>query len=427
MKRLVPSLWSLFASRAVTPMVMLCFLLLYIGIAFFSEEPLVTLMGLTRSNPPLALLLALIPLNCGFRLVMEARRFNKRRGLMTGKAGESTPQELFDETVHLSAATPLAVLQGRLEAFGYRTRLSGASLASWQGISLFPAKMLFLAALFCLFSGILISTTLRTARQVAVVEGEPFPLSPAGRDRVELISFAEQRGLFLERTLSIQVAGADGTKRVFGVYPPAFYRGYFVYPRFLGIAPLIRFTAPEVPTGFETFYILMIYPPGKEDSASIPGTAYRIVFSLAEPQGGDDPFSSGRMSLLFKILKGDEPVSSGKIPLGGEFAGNGYRLSFPDFRRMVATDLVRDHGVILIWAGTFIFCLAILVWLPVRLFFPRREMLFVEESGSVHACSRAEGRRGKHGGMFHEALDFLASDRSAGSLHVDEAQRSAPQ
>lgn len=409
MKGLLLRLRAIAASRAVTPLILLCFLLLYIGIAFFSAEPLTTLMGLTRTMPPLALLLALIPLNCALRLAMEIRNYRARRVLVTAGAGESFSQDLFDETVRLAAHTPLAGLQGRLEAFGYRTRLSETSLAAWQGINFSPAKMLLLAATFCLFSGILISTTLRTSQKVAVVEGEPFPLSKAGRDRVELITFAEQPGLFLDKTLSIVVAGADGTKRVFGIYPPAFYQGDFVYPRFLGIAPLIRFRAPDLPAGFETYFILMLYPPGKEDSAAIPGTAYRIVFSMAEPNDGADPFQSGRMELIFRIMQGDKPVATGNLALGGEFSGNGYRLSFPEFRRVVATDLVRDYGVILIWAGALIYCLGLLYWLPVRLFSPRREILLVAGDDFVLACSRAEGRRVRHGGIFHEALDFLVA------------------
>ena len=426
MKPLLKIFFSLLGSRALTSLVILSFLLFYIGIAFFSSEPLTTLISFTRDFIPLAVILALIPINCAVRLVRELNLNSKRRAALNGAGTKIFCEELFTETVHLSATNSFAALKDRLEAFGYRSRLTGSVLAAWKGISLTPVRMLFLAATFCLFSGILHSTTLRVSQKVAVVEGEPFPLSADGRDQVQKIVFESNPGIFLERSLSIQVAGADGNSRQFGLYPPAFYQGVFVYPRYLSIAPLIRFSAPDLPSSFETHLILMIYPPGKEDSAEIPESNYRIVFSMAEPQDGDDPFQSGRINLLFRVLQGDKTVAAGNVPLGGEFNANGYRLSFPEFRRVVATDLVSDYGVMLIWAGMLIFCLAILVWLPLRLFFPRREMVFVAEAGFVHASSRAEGRRGKHGGMFHEALDFLASDRSAGSLHVDEAQRSTP-
>lgn len=411
MKRLLTPLRAFFALRALTPLVMLGFLLLYIGIAFFNDEPLTTLLSLTRAMIPVSLLLAVIPLNCAVRLLVEAARFGKRRKLMQGgDAGSSLP-ELFDEAVTLPGNGNLAALQESLESFGYRTRLTGSALAAWRGISLSPARTLFLVAMFCLFTGILLSTTMRSSQRVAVIEGESFPLTPEGDNRVERITLHDKAGLILERALSVEVAGKDGRSRMFGLYPPALYHGNFVYPRYLGIAPLVHFSAPDFQTGFETHYILMIYPPGKEDSADIPGTGYRVVFSMAQPEAGDEPFRSRRMTLLFKVLQGDALVSSGTLPLGGEFSSAGYRLSFADFRRVVATDLVRDYGVIPIWAAALVFVAALLFWLPVRLFYPRREMLFFAGADVINACSRAEGRRGQHGGIFHEALDLLAADR----------------
>lgn len=419
MKRLLALLQLLIVSRAVTPLVMLFFLVLYIGIAFFSDEPLLTLMAFTRNYFPLAAILALIPVNCAVRLVMELCSMSRRRAVMGGGALPSDLPKLFAETVHLPGTPPLAALQTQLEGFGYHTRLSRATLAAWQGTSLSPARILFLAAMVCLFSGILISTTTRISNKVAVIEGEPFPF-PQATDRVERITFAERRGVVLDKTLAIAISGQDGTKREFGIYPPALYHGLFVYPRYLGVAPLIHFAAPDLKDGFSTYFVLTIYPPGKEDSAEIPGTGYRIVFSMAEPDEGEDPFRSGRMNLLFRILQGDKQVSSGSVAMGSEFVGNGYRLRVPEFKRVVATDLVRDYGVIPIWVGALLLGASTMFWLPVRLFSPRREMLFMAEEGVVHAFSRAEGRRVAHGGVFHEALDLLDAENSSGSFASDE-------
>jgi hypothetical protein len=401
---------ALAASRAVTPLVLLCFLLLYVGLAFFIDEPLTTLISLIRSTAPLALLLALIPLNCAFRLVEEGRRFmNLRRVMKEGARGKDVAG-LFDESLTLSGNPSLTAIRGRLESSGYRTRLDGSSLAAWRGITLVPARLLFRAGLLCLFTGILLSTAMRHSRRGVVIEGEPFPLTNSGNERVTRITLADSHGLLLERTLAIEVAGDDGGRRVFDLYPPSRHHGYYVYPRYLGIAPLISFTAPDLPNGFESHVILMIYPPGREDSATIPGTDYRIVFSVAKPAAGDDPYRSGRMTINFRILKGDEPVSSGKLALGNTFIDNGYTLSIPEFRRVVATDLVRDHGLILVVSAAGLMVAALLFWVPVRLGNPRREMLFFAgESALVNACSRAEGGRGSHGGVFFEALDVLAA------------------
>lgn len=412
MKRLLALFWTLLASRAVTPVVMVFFLLLYTGIAFFSAEPLTTLIAFTREYLLLAVILAFVPINSAVRLVLELLTSGRRRAVMKGESAKGLREDLFAETFRLSGTLPLAALKNRLESFGYRTFLTRSSLAAWQGTSVFPARVLFLTAMLCLFAGILVSVTTRTSQKVSVIEGEPF-LPSAGGDRVERIRFETQRGFFLDKTISIEVAGKDGKNREFGIYPPALYHGFFVYPRYLGAAPLIRFVAPDLPAGFETYFILMIYPPGKEDSADIPGTNYRIVFSMAEAGEGEDPFRSGRMTLLFRILKGDKTVTSGTVAVGGEFAASGYRLFVPEFRRVVTTELVRDYGVILIWAGMLLLSAGLLIWLPLRLFFPRREMLFLVEADLVHACSRAEGARGTHCGIFHEALDFLAADETA--------------
>ena len=82
---------------------------------------------------------------------------------------------------------------------------------------------------------------------------------------------------------------------------------------------------------------------------------------------------------------------------------------------MVLTDFVVDYGVLLIWGAGLLLLLAALVWLPVRLFFPRREMLFQREGDLVRACSHAEGRARGHNGTFHEVLDVLAGKQADSS------------
>ena len=150
----------------------------------------------------------------------------------------------------------------------------------------------------------------------------------------------------------------------------------------------------------------MIYPPGREDTAQIPGTPYRIVMKLAPQQGGD-PLATGRMVIEFRVLKGDDPVFAGSAPIGGEAARDGYRIAFPSFVKVVATDFVQDYGVLLIWSAGVLFVLSLLLWLPVRLWFPRQEMLFVAEAGGIRALSRSEGGRRRHVERFHEMLDLI--------------------
>ena len=413
MKRLFSAALSAASSRAVTPLVIGTFFILYIAIAFFTDETLITLMAFTGRIFILGFLLALIPLNHALRILRETVSYFKIRSVMTGTGAAALP-ELFDETVELPGGAPLAELQGRLAAIGYKTRLTAHRLTAWRGISIFPVRILFLAGTFCLFSGILISITSRTTQRQMVVEGEPFPTPNGTGGTVERILLSQSTGLFLSRDLTIDVAPSQSGqgKRSFGLYPPSLSGGAFVYPRYLGLALYLRFTAPDLPGGYESHSTLNCYPPGKEDSVAVPGSPYKIVFSIPEPEAGSDrylSFTSEQRLLRFKVLKGEELLFTGSAPGGGEYAQNGYRLALPDVRRLVVTDYIGDYGVLFIWGAALLFSAAGSAWLPLRLFFPRREMVFSAEAAVTKACSRTEGGTRKHAGVFHEALDLLAA------------------
>jgi hypothetical protein len=336
--------------------------------------------------------------------------------MLSGKTADVVP-ELFDEAVELPASPLFPELQSRLAAVGYKTHCSGNVLAAWRGVSIFPARLLFLVGTFCLFTGILISTTTRTSHRQMVIEGEPLPTPEGIGGKVERIILANSSGSILSRALTMEVAPSSSGygKRSFGLYPPSLYGGSFVYPRYLGLALLLRFSAPDMPAGYEKHCILNSYPPGKEDSVVITGSPYRIVFSIPEPDAGSDRYISymtGNITLQFKLFKGKEVLFTGSAPGGGEFVRDGYRLGFPDIRRLVVTDYIGDYGVLFIWAAALFFVAAISFWLPIRVFFPRREMLFWSEPDVVRACSRTEGGVRRHAGIFHEALDLVDAKRS---------------
>jgi hypothetical protein len=116
---------------------------------------------------------------------------------------------------------------------------------------------------------------------------------------------------------------------------------------------------------------------------------------------------TGNVTLQFKLLKGKELLFTGSAPPGGEFARDGYRLSFPEIRRLVITDYIGDYGVFFIWAASLLLVAAVIIWLPIRAFFPRQEMLFRLAPDGSTASSRAEGGARRHAGVFHEALDLV--------------------
>ncbi len=413
MNRVLRVIVGMLSSRALPPLVLGFFLAIYIGIAFFDDETLISLMEYTRKIPLLAAVLALLPLNAGCRIIVELNRYLRRHRNSSGAVTVDNA-ELFDESVDLEVLPSFDSLEARLVAEGYKTARNGDRLAAWRGFTLLPARLLHLAALFCLLSGILVSLTSRNVERHAVIQGAPFPASTGKGGIVQKIIYRNATGPILANELLMEVANPQGGEegRSFGVYPPARFDGAFVYPRYLGVALRYRFFAPELPSGYEKSVVLPLHPPGREASTDIAGTAYRITLSLAKPEDGSDPYMTGKMHFLFKLLKGNELLLTGEMPGGGEFSGKGYKLAIPDFRRMVMTDFVSDYGVLLVWWAGGLFVVALVLRMPIRLFFPRREMVFICGGGMMRACSYAEGAHRAHAGVFHEALDLLETSNS---------------
>jgi hypothetical protein len=412
-KRFLKVALAFLSSRILPPVVVGLFLLVYICIAFFTEDALTSLIALAGHSLLLALLFSLLPLNSACRILKESLDFRHRRRALAGGVPAPDPA-LFDESVRVAAAVIPPGVEKGLISEGYRTSRRDGTLTASRGWSSFPARMLYLSGTFCLFFGILISVTTRVSERGALVEGVAIPAT-AGRGMVQKIELKEGTGSILSKKLTMVITEEGGSPSNFGLYPPSAYQGAFLYPRYLGVGIQIQLTAPDLQGVHEKRAIMNLYPAGKEDATEIPGTGYRCVVSLASPDDGRDPYVTGRMIFNFKLLKGNEEKLSGRIPGGGEFTKDGFRVAFPDCRRLVITDFIRDYGVHLIWASCLLFILAGCLWLPLRTLLPRRELLIITGDTSLLACSRAEGRRRGHAEVFHELLDSLESGKSGGA------------
>jgi hypothetical protein len=414
MKRALTAAWSVLSSRALSPVVICFFLLLYVVLAFFTDEALTFLIATTRSQALLGLILGLVPLNCACRLLRECGRYLKRRAALAGAAAPEPA--LYDETEELVATPSADLLEAHLASAGYRTGRSAGTVAAWRGFGSAPARLLFFAAAFSLFAGVLVSTVSRAVYRQSIIEGVPFEAPSGTGGMVQRIIFRNATGPILAKELFIDLG--DSQQSRFGIYPPALFGGAFVYPRYLGIALDYRLSAPDLP-GYENNGVFPIYPPGKEAQLPVAGSPYKITLTLANPDDGSDPYMTGRLAFSFKVLKGGDSLFEGTLPGGGKFSKGGINLAIPDARRMVVTDLVVDYGVLLIWVAGGLFLLAICVWVPIRLFAPRREMIFRCGENLTLACSRAEGRGRGHAGVFHEVLDFLAAKQANPQAPLD--------
>ena len=414
MKKLLRLVWAVLSSRFLPPLVIGIFLLVYIGIAFFTDETLTTLMAFTRANIFLAALLALIPLNYALRMMLNTVSLLRRRQALAGGKVEAVPA-LFDETLELAAAPIPPELEGRLVGVGYKVRRAQGTLAATKGFGIFPARLLYLAASFCLFTGILLTTTSRSSQRGMVVEGDPFPAPNGSPATVQKVRLGPSTGSILARTLTIDVVpDQGGSRRSFGLYPPSLYGGAFVYPRYLGIGLHLRFFAPDLPQPFEDQVAVNLYPQGKEGSVAIPDSPYRLDFSISQRPEGEDPYGSymvDRKMLEVKVIKGRDLLFSGSLPSGGSLVRDGYRIELPEVKRLVVTDFIGDYGVLCVWAAGVLYLAAAALYLPLRIFSPKREMLFMAGPVLTTAHSRAEGRRSDHAGVFHDALDMLDAKR----------------
>ena len=409
MRRLAGRMVAVLASRAVTPLLVLLLFLLYVGIAFVSEEPLVTLMGVIRSNPPLVLLLAFMPVNLVLRALRAVISAVRRRALARGR--DVDPGGLFDAEVEVAGGARWDDLAPWLSARGYRVLPQGDLVVARRGLAFLPARLLLLLGACALCIGIGLSVLTRHSVPTAIIEGEPLPGEVNPGARVErIILRADPQAWLLNRKLTVRVSRPTGELVSYRLYPPGLAGRYFLYPRYLGLAPLVAFSAPDLAPRRPDFYTLMLYPPGREDTAEFRGTPYKIWFSLESPPSGADPLVSGEIVLVFRVVREGKTLFEGSLPAGGSFSKDGFTLAVPQVRRVLATDFVYDPGLVFLWLAFSLLTAGLLCGGALRLFAPRGELLFRRREGGVRAWFRSEGRARAHAGVFHEALDLLCDE-----------------
>lgn len=411
MKQMVAPVLSLLSHRLLPPAVCALFLMLYVVVAFFTDDALIMLVQLVGHNPLALGLLALVAINALIRLALDIRNWQlSKKWDVEPPAADSGGRG--HDTVTVTGWLDVGETARILAAEGYRVTVREGFVSARRGVSLLIPRLLWRLTVFLLFIGVAVSLSSRSSQRIPVIEGEPLQAPGAPPRTVERITLEETPGhWFLQRRLTITLLSPDGARDVCGIYPPGRLGTGFLYPRYLALAPLLRITEPGIGMS-DGFRLIMLYPPGREDEVALAGD-YRLKLVIPVRDAATDPFVSGRFDLHVKLLKGDQLLSEGDIPYGGRFEADGFSVALLDARRYVVTDFVNDYGVLCIWTACVMLCAAMILYLPLRWIWPLRQIQFAADGeGGVCARSRSEGRTRRHEGLFHDLLDRISRDSS---------------
>lgn len=411
MKRTLTAIVALLSHRLVLPAVCVLFLLCYIGVTFFTDEALVTLLRLIGQNPLALGLLALVAVNALLGMVTDIRVWIAARKLSDGRSHVDIGV-MGHETIMVAGRLDTEETARILRIGGYRVTIREGFVSASRGISLLAPRLLWRLTVCLLFAGMALSLLSRQSQRIPVIEGEVLDLAGMPERTVERITLEDVPGhWFLQRKLAIALIDPSGRRDTYGVYPPRILGSGFLYPRYLSLAPLLRIDGP----GFglsEGYRLVMLYPPGREDVIPLSGD-YQLKLVIPDLEGMTDPFVSGRFDIHFTLLKGDQLVSEGDVPFGGRFESVDLTVELRDARRYVVTDFVRDYGLFCIWIALVTALVAFILYLPLRFLWPQRFMIFsvdTEKMQIVAGCS-SEGKSRQNETLFYDLLDKICRTR----------------
>lgn len=169
------------------------------------------------------------------------------------------------------------------------------------------------------------------------------------------------------------------------VYPPAYFKGYFLFLSRLGFGPLISIRDSEGKELYHRYHKVNIFPSGAEDMIETPLFEEKIFLSLALPKKGEKYVPSARQPVyLLKIVKGGKIVLERLLYPGDFVEYQGYYLSIPETLFWVGIVILQDWGIYLSLFGGILFLISAVSLAFTRFFFPYHQVYISLEKFRSH-------------------------------------------
>ncbi len=172
-------------------------------------------------------------------------------------------------------------------------------------------------------------------------------------------------------------AGLDNQpyRLTLSLYPPTFFKGYFLFLSRFGYGPLILVRNKEGKEVYRRYHKAEIFPLGSEDVLSLPLFEERLALSLERPEKSKGVLLSPRRPVYrLKIIKGRKLILNRVLYPGELVSFKGYYLSIPETLFWVGIVILKDWGFYLFFLSLFLFLVSALGSLVVRFFFPYHEV-----------------------------------------------------
>ncbi len=368
-RRFRQDIWFRLGSWKLSIVLMVLAVLYYLLLAIWAGSSPPHVVGNIASLAPYAVLYFLLLVNTGTCLW---RRFAALKlDLSAGPVYRDRPPEW---TWRLSPDNGMQEAKIALKQAGYRVRGmgKGAALAGSRGRWAALGTYLFHGSFFLIAAGFLLTLGGRTETTLQVAEGEIFRSGSTGLEFVvRRITPEFWRDQLLFTQLEANLGWADGgiattrINRPVMVGPASFLRlsGF-------GYAPRYEILDRHGSSLDSAFVKMNLFPPGSRDWFRAEGYPHRFYMSIIpDPELQDGRWRSRSLNLIdplidLDVYRGHLSLGAASLRTGEGFEFEGLTIRIAEIRYWGEFTLVRDPGVLPLFAGFALGLIGLLLRLP---------------------------------------------------------------